>query len=60
MNCQTILEHSTRAVDVQYYLEESLKQVSQAWEFTWKTPPHDLARQLMDHIVEFKQIEFFI
>lgn len=54
MKEKSILEYSERDKDVQYYLENSLEQVATTWEFTWKTPPHDLARQLMNHIVEFQ------
>ena len=59
MKDEIILEHSERATDIHFYLDNSLRQVAETWEFTWKTPTHDLARRLMNHIMEFKQAELF-
>lgn len=54
MKEESILEYSDKATNVEHYLENGLGEVAAVFGFTWKTPPHDLARQLMNHIVEFQ------
>ena len=47
-------EHTQMSNYIHVSLERVLLSVSRIWGITWKTPPHDIARQLMNHIEEFK------
>ncbi|MBA7495714.1 hypothetical protein ES702_06303 [subsurface metagenome] len=49
-----IKEHTPYANDLQKVLDKYLTILAITFGFTWKTPPHDLARRIMNHIHEFK------
>lgn len=48
-----IKEYTQMSNFIHVSLERVLLTVSKTWGFKWKTPPHDIARRLMNHIKEF-------
>jgi hypothetical protein len=50
-------EHSIEARFIMAYYEKHLRKGADVYGVSLKTPPHDIARQLLNEIVEFKQKE---
>lgn len=59
MEEKSILEYSDLSNSIQMDLVDHLEAVAFERGFDWKTPPYDLARRLMNHIVGFKQANLF-
>ncbi len=49
-------EYSKQGSEIMEWYEQVLDIISNSFDVTYKSPPHDIARRFLNEIVEFKRI----
>lgn len=52
-----LVEYGGEYNDIRKHLEERLNAIAGVYNLSWKTPPHDIARWIINEIVELEEVE---